>query len=69
MQSRWRNAEVFKGEWLDLQQRLKQVVYCFEDDQVMLKAEDLQIVGSSGLVGLRSYVMALGAFLFFLVKM
>lgn len=44
LQWRWRNAEVFEGARLDLQQRLRRVVACFEEDQAVYNTEEAEAV-------------------------
>lgn len=45
LQWRWRNMEVFEGRRLDVRQRLRQVVYCFEETDLLHDGLAIQNVG------------------------
>lgn len=45
LQWHWRNTEIFEGQRLDVQQRLRQVIQCFEKDDLVYRGVGAQIVG------------------------
>lgn len=53
LQWRWRNSEVFEGNRPDAQQRLRQSVACFEEDEASFVALGSQKISLGGLAGRR----------------
>lgn len=56
LQWKWRNSEIFEGTRMDLQQRLRLVIACLEEDKAAFEEEEKQAVALCGPTDLRSTV-------------